>query len=113
MHETSIAFSILETAQRLAGAGRLQSIRIAIGELAAVEPDLLQFAWEAVVAGSEHETSALEIEWHPARQFCPACLQEIEREPGNWFVHCPNCGQALQIEGGDELEILEISYTET
>lgn len=112
VHETSIAFSILETAQRLAGTGRLESIRIAIGELSSVEPELLRFAWEAVVAGSAHESSELQVDWRPARQFCPGCNEQKERERGSWFVHCPDCGQALHIQGGYELEILEISYTE-
>ncbi len=112
MHETSIAFSILETAQRLAGSGRLQTIRIAVGELCAVEPELLRFAWEAVVAGGTHASADLEIDWRPARQFCPNCNEEKSRDGGNWLVHCPDCGEALRIEGGYELEILEISYTE-
>lgn len=113
VHETSIAFSILETAERLAGTGHLESVRIAIGELSAVEPELLRFAWEAVVSGSAHESSTLQVEWHPARQFCPRCDACKDRNAGSWLIHCPDCGEALRIEGGYELEILEISYTET
>jgi hydrogenase nickel incorporation protein HypA/HybF len=112
VHETSIAFSILETAERLAGDGRLESVSIAIGELSAVEPELLRFAWQAVVAGSAHESSELRVDWRPALQFCPQCEEQKDREPGSWLVHCPDCGKALHIQGGYELEIVEISYTE-
>lgn len=112
VHESSIAFSILETARGLAGRGQLESIRVAIGELSSVEPELLRFAWEAAVAGSTHEKSELQIDWRPARQFCPRCNEVKLREPENWVIHCPDCGEALRIEGGYELEILEISYTE-
>ncbi len=32
------------------GGGRLERVRLAVGELSAVEPELLVYAWEAVIA---------------------------------------------------------------
>ena len=39
-----------------------------------------------------------------------ACAEEKPRTPGSWLRLCPDCGQPLQIEGGDELDILRVSF---
>lgn len=92
------------------GGGRLEEVRVAVGELAAIEPDLLRFAWEAVVAAGPDAACRLEVEWRPARQLCASCGEEKPRAAGSWLRLCPDCGQPLQIEGGDELDILHVSF---
>jgi hydrogenase nickel incorporation protein HypA/HybF len=86
-------------------------VRVAIGELAAVEPDLLAYAWEAVVAGGPDAQARIEVEWRPARLVCAACGEVAERAPGSWFRLCPTCGQPVRVEGGDELDVLNLTYT--
>ncbi len=113
MHEMGIAMNILDSCHAAVarhGGGRLEEVRIALGELSAIEPDLLRFAWEAVVANSPEACCRLEVEWRPARQRCPACGEEKTRSVGTWLRSCPDCGQPLQIEGGDELDILHVSF---
>ena len=92
------------------GSGRLEWVRVAIGELAAVEPELLVYAWEAIVSGGPDAGARLEVEWHPVKQVCAACGAAAEREPGSWLRLCPSCGQPVHIEGGDELDVLQLSY---
>jgi len=114
VHELSIATSIYDACQatmRQHGGGRLEVVRVAVGELAALEPDLLRFAWDALLAASEDRGCALEVEWRPARQRCVACDEEKPRAPGSWLRLCPDCGEPLSLEGGDELEILQLSCT--
>jgi hydrogenase nickel incorporation protein HypA/HybF len=94
------------------GGGRLTSVTVAVGELSAIEPSLLGFAWEAVVAGSPDEGSRLEVEWRPARQLCQACGVVAERAPGTWLRLCPRCDLPLRIEGGDELDVLHVDITQ-
>jgi hydrogenase nickel insertion protein HypA len=115
MHELSLAQDVLRTcAARLNGTpGRLERVRLAVGELAAVEPDLLRFAWEAVTAGGPHEGAALEIEWHAARQVCVACGRTGDRARGAWLMLCAHCHGALRVEGGQELDVIDMAYAPT
>jgi Zn finger protein HypA/HybF involved in hydrogenase expression len=51
-----------------------------------------------------------EVEWCAARQVCDGCGMAPERPAGSWHTHCPGCGQPLRIEGGRELDVLEMAY---
>lgn len=111
MHEMSLAFEIHRMSRAVAdrnGTGRIEAVKVAIGELSAVEPDLLAYAWEALTAGGSDAGSRLEIEWHAARQTCPRCREIRERAPGSWLRLCPDCGAPLRVQGGTELDLLEV-----
>ena len=112
MHELSLATEIYRLCRsRMAEpAARLERVCLAVGELSAIEPDLLRFAWEAVTAGGPDANAALEVEWRRARQTCAACGEVAERAPGAWRNVCPRCGGALAIEGGMELDLLRFEY---
>lgn len=92
------------------GGGRLQEALVAVGELSAVEPELLVHAWEAVVAGGADEGAVLTVDWRPATQICSSCGEISERAAGSWLRLCPRCGLPLQVSGGDELEVLQVSF---
>ena len=113
MHELSLASEIHRACRtRLAGEGarRLVRVRVAVGDLAAVEPDLLRYAWAALTACGPDAGSELEIEWRPATQVCESCGATPERPPGSWWPGCPRCGRAMRIEGGEALDLLEFSH---
>jgi len=93
------------------GGGRLERALLAVGELSAVEPDLIRFAWEAVLADTDDVGASLEIDWRRAHQHCPWCQEPKERIEGGWLRLCPDCGRPLDVSGGDELDILELSFT--
>lgn len=112
MHEMGIAMSLYEACRKEVekyGPGHLQKIRVAVGELAAIDPELLRFAWEATVEGPDGKC-ALEIDWKPAIQRCLVCQAIKPRPENSWLVVCPDCGSPLRVEGGDELDLLEITY---
>lgn len=92
------------------GGGRLVRVKLAVGELAAVEPDLLRFAWEAIVVDGADAAAELEVDFHPAVQRCPTCGVIDERSAGTWLRLCPRCDGPLAVEGGDELDILELAF---
>jgi Zn finger protein HypA/HybF involved in hydrogenase expression len=92
------------------GGGRLEKVRLAVGELSAVEPDLLVYAWEAVVDGTSDVESKLEVVWHRAHQYCASCAESKERSEGSWLRVCPDCGMPLRVDGGEELDILDLSF---
>jgi Zn finger protein HypA/HybF involved in hydrogenase expression len=111
VHELGLAMDIYQTCRQTVaghGGGKLDFVRVAVGELAAVEPDLLAFAWEAVTADGPDEGSRLDVEWRPARQHCPACGGDVERSRGSWLRVCPHCEGILAVEGG---EVLEVGFT--
>lgn len=113
MHELSLATEVLRTCRTridAQGGGRLERVRLAVGELAAVEPELLRFAWDALVQGGPDAGAALEVEWRRARQVCAHCGHAPERAAGEWLARCPRCARPLRIEGGDELDLLSFSY---
>ncbi len=113
MHETGVAIEIYRAslqASEAYGPGRLEHVRVAVGELSAVDPELLAYAWEAVVAGTRDEGCPLDVAWQRARQSCAACGQDKERAEGSWLPVCPDCGEFLTVEGGRELDLLQVSY---
>ncbi len=113
MHELSIAEEIYRTSKRAVaahGPGRLERVRVAVGELTAIEPDLLGFAWQAVTGDGPDSGSVLDVEWHPARQFCSACNGDKPRAQGSWLRLCPDCGLPLAVTGGQELDVLQVTF---
>jgi len=113
VHELGIATEVHRLGRKqLEGVpgARIESVIVAVGELSAVEPELLRFAWEAVVAGTPDAGATCVVEWRPARQWCDGCGAIAERAPGSWLRLCPRCGRPLRIEGGDELDLLRVHY---
>ncbi|MCP4039749.1 MAG: hydrogenase maturation nickel metallochaperone HypA [bacterium] len=113
MHELSIASEIYRSCREeisRKGGGRLLDVRVAVGELSAVEPELLGFAWEAVTSAGPDAGAKLDVEWHPVRQSCPQCGQVDEPQPGSWLRRCPQCSDALRLEGGRELDLLTFGF---
>ena len=110
MHELSVATELLALATaRLDPGASLGAVQIAVGELSSLDPALLRFAWEAVITGAPHAGCTLDIEWHAANQLCPDCGTIAERQPGSWLRLCPRCAAPLQIDGGDELDLLDVT----
>jgi hydrogenase nickel incorporation protein HypA/HybF len=113
MHELGIAHEIYRacrTAVEQHGGGRLEEAVVAVGELSALEPELLAFAWTAVTAETGDSASRLIVEWRAATQRCPSCGKEPEREARSWLALCPACSGPLSIEGGRELDLLRVSF---
>ncbi len=113
VHEMGIALEIYRTCRETIashGGGRLERVRLAVGELAAVEPELLVYAWEAVVDETPDDDAELEVVWHRANQHCSVCGESKDRSEGSWLRLCPDCGMPLQVDGGDELDILDLSF---
>jgi len=113
MHELGVATEILRAALTelsARGGGRLEAVTVAVGELSAVEPDLLRYAWQALTTDGEHAGARLTVTWVRAEQTCPACGAVPERQPGSWLRLCPHCELPLRVEGGRELELRELSF---
>jgi hydrogenase nickel incorporation protein HypA/HybF len=111
MHEYSIVQALVtrvEEEARARGAFAVNRLRVRIGELSGVEPDLLAAAYElfrerTVCAGAELEIVAAPAEWR-----CPGCARTIARGE---ILRCPECGRGARLAGGDEilLERIELA----
>ena len=112
VHETAIALEVLRASQKTLaqhGGGKLVRVKVAVGELSAVLPELLIYAWEAAAAGTSAKGAALDVEFCPAVQRCPSC-GPVARQAGVWVPLCPACGSPLQVEGGMELDLLQVEF---
>lgn len=87
-----------------AGATRVNSIRLTIGELTGIVPDALEFAFEALSLGTIAEGGTLEITVVPASSRCLTCGEEFSHDA--YDRRCTACGSFLcEVLGGDELVI--------
>ena len=109
MHEVSlaegIANAVAATAER-EGITRVQSVRVAVGELAGVDVAALQFAWRSVSTTPLFLGATLEIEVPPGEAWCLDCAQSVRL--ARWGNACPRCGGfRLLARGGRELKVLD------
>lgn len=73
MHEVGIAASVLDAVRTEVGQRpgyRAAVVGLRIGEMAGVDPEALQFAFDALVAGSDLEPLSLSVEWAPQPPDC-------------------------------------------
>jgi len=113
MHELGIATEIYQSCRRrMEGQppGRLETVEVAVGELSGVEPDLLRFAWEAVIQGGPDQGAALKVDWRPAWEECGKCGSKPAPETRGWLRLCDQCGEMLHVKGGNELDLLRFTF---
>jgi hydrogenase nickel incorporation protein HypA/HybF len=107
MHELSIVMSIVETAEEKVKENHAQSVEsidLVIGDLAGVENEALDFAWDSAVKNTVLQTAKRNIIHVTARAKCLEC--DCEFEVKEIYDECPLCGEhLLQIIQGKELQI--------
>lgn len=110
MHELSICQALIEQVETLArqqGAVRVVQVRVGIGPLAGVEPQLLEQAFLIARAGSLAATADLLIEHLPVRVSCGVCGHETGAQVAN--LVCGHCGNwQTQLVSGDELLLSQV-----
>jgi hydrogenase nickel incorporation protein HypA/HybF len=103
VHEYSIVQALLghvESQARANGAKAVSRVRVRIGELSGVEPDLLQTAFELVRERSICDGATLEVRRVAARWVCRTCEGPIA---AGGPLRCPACGGAARLAEGDEI----------
>lgn len=110
MHEAGIAeYLITVAAQHLQRVphGPVRSLHVRIGELAGVNPDSLDFAFECLSKGTELEGARLEVERVPLTLDCHACGRRTAVE--DYVFRCGACGSdQAGIATGRELQFVAI-----
>jgi hydrogenase nickel incorporation protein HypA/HybF len=119
MHEFTIASSIVETLLDLAnkqGSSKVLEVHLRIGKLRALSTEQVSFSYNILAQGTVLEESQLAVEEMTGRVRCPNCNYQKEINPeddpsfhfGIPTLICPQCGGALNIEGGDECMITSV-----
>ncbi|MCX8161025.1 MAG: hydrogenase maturation nickel metallochaperone HypA [Candidatus Saccharicenans sp.] len=117
MHELSIVadlFTIIEEKASQAKASRVTKVRVLIGELSGVVPELFRSAFNSYKKGTIADRARLEIKITKVKFRCQSCGREIRTRDISApdFSHsCPFCGskEVELISGRDlYLEKLEI-----
>jgi hydrogenase nickel incorporation protein HypA/HybF len=110
MHELSVCQALLDEVERIArerSAERVAAVRVRLGALAGVEPELLQRAYEIARAGTLAAEAALAIEDSPVRVYCPRCRTESPARAQR--LVCAACGEwRTQLVAGDELVLMSV-----
>ncbi|MCS6830891.1 MAG: hydrogenase maturation nickel metallochaperone HypA [Armatimonadota bacterium] len=114
MHEFAIAEAIVRATQEVVhqnGGGKVEQIRLRIGELRQVVPDALLFAFDILKQDTPLEEASLEWETVPAQVRCKTC--GVVYHPKDVFWECPSCGAfGAEVTAGEELEIVAITLRE-
>ena len=110
MHEVAIAEEIknavLEQAKEKK-AKKINKISMSFGELTSVVPDALDFAFEAVSAGTIMEGAEIEIETIKMKGRCKECGKKFRIKDFNYI--CPKCSSVrIQLTEGKEMIIKTI-----
>lgn len=109
MHEYSIIQSLasrVEDEVRARGALSVHRVRVALGELSGVDPELLASAWEIFrTATATCGGASLEIRPVAARWACPGCGRPIA---SGEILRCPDCHRPARLDAGDEILLEQI-----
>lgn len=116
MHELSLCQDLIDQVTELARKHRAESVvcvRVQVGLLAGVEPQLLESAFSIARAGTVADQAEMFTEIVQPRVLCLACAKESEASPSD--LRCPACssGDTQLIQGGElilarvELKVIE------
>ena len=103
MHEYSIVQALLDRVAQEArthGAVRVHAVTVRIGELAGVEVELLQTAYDTVRHGTVCEQAPLSVATVAAEWACPRCGERI---PAGRALQCAGCSVGARLVSGDEI----------
>ncbi|MGD0634101.1 MAG: hydrogenase maturation nickel metallochaperone HypA [Beijerinckiaceae bacterium] len=110
MHEMSLTEGVVEILQeeaRKQGFSRVRLVRLEIGAIGGVDPQAMEFCFDAVTRGTLAEGARLEIVTTPGQGWCLDCGKTVpllER-----FGACPECGNHhVQMTGGGEMRVREL-----
>ncbi len=106
MHEYSLVEALIgrvEAEARRRGALKVHGLSVRIGELAGVDPELFQTAYDTFRAGTACAEAPLTLKKIPAGWTCPGCRQAI---PRGEVLTCRACGLPAKLdEGADALTL--------
>jgi hydrogenase nickel incorporation protein HypA/HybF len=105
VHELGIASAVVDACAERAAGARVLRVRIEVGQLTAVLPDALRFAFEVCAQGTALEGAELDIVELPGRATWETCGDTVTLSiPYGLCV----CGGRLRLISGEELRVKEM-----
>lgn len=92
MHELGIIQNIFQILEEVAEDNqliRITKIKLKLGKMQQIVPEMLTFAFETVAKGTKAEGAVLEVEDIPVKMQCRACHAEFLVEEHIYI--CPKC----------------------
>lgn len=108
MHEYSIIQALVtrvEQEARSRGATAVHGLRVSLGELSGVDPELLATAYETFKAGTVCKDATLELCSVKAAWRCRSCGTQVE---SGQVLRCTKCGAPARLAQGDEILLEQI-----
>ncbi len=107
MHEVSVMRNLLDIVEKTAdreGAEKINVIHMRIGEMAGINFDSLEFAFDILSKGTRAEGGRLEYVRVDLLARCAGCSHEFG--PEELVFRCPECGSGrVDIIAGREMEV--------
>jgi hydrogenase nickel incorporation protein HypA/HybF len=103
MHEYSIVQALVDSVEAVArphAGANVHHLYVQIGDLAGVDCDLLQTAYDTFRFGTICADAPMTIERVPARWECPQCHAPFA--PGT-VLRCSVCSEPARLAAGDEI----------
>jgi hydrogenase nickel incorporation protein HypA/HybF len=107
MHEYSLVQALVrrvEDEARQRHATAIHGVKVSLGELSGVEPDLFQTAFELFRAGTFCENATLDIVRYPASWGCRKCGRTFAQGD---VLRCPTCDLPARLTEKSEALLLE------
>lgn len=107
MHEYSLVEALIrrvEEEARRRGATTIHRLRVSLGELSGVDPELFRTAYETFRAGTLCQAAAIEIATWAASWSCPTCGTGVARGA---VLRCPRCGAPCRMSERADALLLE------
>ena len=109
MRELQSTQTVLKKSLVQAGNAKIRTIYLALGEIAELDPSLIQQHWRELSKDTPAEQARLHFRLIQAEVQCMACFGKYHPVAGK--IHCPNCGSyGAKVLSGEEfiLESIEL-----
>src|SRR5262252_9406970 len=111
MHEMGLCEAVLAVVRDVSDDEQIRRVRLRIGRLQAVVPDVFESCWRMAAHDTGAATAALELAEVPVRVRCRACGGTGELD--STTVACPGCGAvSVDVVAGDELTVVEVELAD-
>ena len=107
MHEYSLVMSLVQRVEEEARARQavaVHAVKVSVGQLAGVEPELFRTAYETFREGTVCERAALEISTWPASWSCPGCGRSFALGE---VLRCGACDRPAKVDARSEALLLD------
>lgn len=115
MHEMGIMESAFRLVMQELERHRAKSVKrmtLRIGELAAVDPVALRFAYDAIKVGTPLAGAELAIETVAGKAVCTKCNDEFTTRSAG-ILKCPRCGEYTgRLTAGREIDLARLELEE-